>query len=254
MPIALAAGLPAGWTIITNRRQLLEQWRKAAAGPVAVVYSSYMHGPRPPRRAPPDPQAQRNLAASLAWSGERLPRLLDGRDVMWACRLGRDPTLPPSPPEPLAAVTWAEPYDINVEGRLTVYGRSREAGRLVEIARFTGLEVRAVGEPDTAPAAPITEHSPRKCAEGSPAVTTDAAPPPETHSGMAGRPSAKHLYLAELERRHAAGQMAPKVAEEARALFDWLSTTRPELNAGSVRTIENNIRDRHRELKKTLPK
>ncbi len=72
---------------------------------------------------------------------------------------------------------------------------------------------------------------------------------PETHSGMPGRPTAKHLYTAELERRHAAGEMLPEVSKEAGALLSWFRAKHPSLNAGSPGTVQNNIRDRHRALR-----
>ena len=66
---------------------------------------------------------------------------------------------------------------------------------------------------------------------------------------MPGHPSAKHLYLAELQRRHLAGEMDRSVGAEARALHSWFKANHPERNPGAERSIENNIRDRYRELK-----
>ena len=76
--------------------------------------------------------------------------------------------------------------------------------------------------------------------------------PPETHSGRPGRPTSKHLCEAELERRYAAGEMLARLDKEATALLAWVKATHPTLNAGSPRTIENNIRSRHRALKATM--
>jgi len=71
---------------------------------------------------------------------------------------------------------------------------------------------------------------------------------PETHSGMPGRPSAKHLYLAKLERRAESKQTLSTVSGEAKALYDWMETEYPNLNRGAVRTIENSIRERYRQI------
>ena len=71
---------------------------------------------------------------------------------------------------------------------------------------------------------------------------------PETHSGMPGRSTAKHLYLAELERRAKTREMLGTLSEEANALLDWLKNEYPKLNSGTFRTVRNNIRTRYRQL------
>ena len=76
---------------------------------------------------------------------------------------------------------------------------------------------------------------------------------PLTHSGMVGRPTAKHLYPDELERRAKAGIMCGKLAAESRELHNWLQQSHPEINPGTPKTIENNIRDRYRQLKAQRP-
>lgn len=74
-----------------------------------------------------------------------------------------------------------------------------------------------------------------------PEPETDAHP--ETHSGLSGRPSAKHLYEQELERRIEDGEtLEETAAEEARTLHKWMRGEHPDLNPGTARTIENNIR------------
>ena len=70
-----------------------------------------------------------------------------------------------------------------------------------------------------------------------------------THSGMAGRPTPKHLYMQEMRRRADAGQLRNSLAQEARDLRDWLEQEHPNLNPGTTGTIENAIRDDYRRLK-----
>lgn len=77
--------------------------------------------------------------------------------------------------------------------------------------------------------------------------------PDLTHSGMAGRPSAKHLYLDELERRGGQGQLCDSVAAQSRDLHDWLRREHPTTPPGTPKTIENNIRGLYRELKTANP-
>jgi hypothetical protein len=72
---------------------------------------------------------------------------------------------------------------------------------------------------------------------------------PETHSGMAGRPTPRHLYDVEFKRRCDAREVLPEIAKEADALWEWLKATHPNLNPGTRLTIENNIRERHRALR-----
>jgi hypothetical protein len=78
------------------------------------------------------------------------------------------------------------------------------------------------------------------------AAIATAACPSLTRTGMAGRPSAQHLYLAEHRRRLESGEAETSVAKEARALLDWMRETHPTVARGAARTIENNIRAQHR--------
>jgi hypothetical protein len=73
-----------------------------------------------------------------------------------------------------------------------------------------------------------------------------AAGPRLTRTGMAGRPSAKHLHLAEHKRRTVAGEAHHVLADEARALHAWICEAYPTVPPGSVKTIRNNIREQHR--------
>lgn len=84
-------------------------------------------------------------------------------------------------------------------------------------------------------------------AEQDAAAPTDA-PLATSHSGLAGRPSTKHLYLKEFERRAAAGEVTDTVTAEAGALHKWLLETHPHLSPSTPKTIANAIRSRHREL------
>ena len=98
---------------------------------------------------------------------------------------------------------------------------------------------------------PETRQHPEEVAS----ITEQAAinRPPLTHSGMAGRPTAKHLCTAELERRAKAGTMCESVRAESRELHDWLQREHPKINPGTPKTIENNIRALHRDLKAQYP-
>ncbi len=67
-----------------------------------------------------------------------------------------------------------------------------------------------------------------------------------TLSGFPGRPSkAKHLIDDEFDRRVAAGQALPLVADEAGALLDWLKRQHPTMARPTPKTIQENIRARH---------
>ena len=70
--------------------------------------------------------------------------------------------------------------------------------------------------------------------------------PSETHSGFAGRPTAKHLIKSEFERMVEENRVPAKLKDTAEVLAEWFSGTYPRLVQPSVRTIENNIRDAHR--------
>jgi hypothetical protein len=75
-----------------------------------------------------------------------------------------------------------------------------------------------------------------------------------THSGFPGRPSkGKHLIDDEFERRVAAGQGLPSLADEAKALLDWYKQQHPKLARPTTKTIKENIRARHRQWKASRP-
>jgi len=86
-----------------------------------------------------------------------------------------------------------------------------------------------------------TEHRPPKPLLGL-LKLSDGSKTPATHSGMPGRPSAKHLYQNELKRRIRAGILEDNLTAEARALHAWMKQNHTDLNSGTMETIRNNIR------------
>ena len=79
-------------------------------------------------------------------------------------------------------------------------------------------------------------------------VAASPEPANHTHSGMAGRPTPKHLYIQEMKRRSGEGQLQDSIAQEARDLLDWMVQKHQDLNPGTPGTIENAIRDDYRKL------
>ena len=72
-------------------------------------------------------------------------------------------------------------------------------------------------------------------------------------SGDPGRPSkGSQFYLAEFERRSNEGICESSLAEEAKALLDWLKNTQPSAAPPTVKTISNRIR-RSYNARKTPP-
>jgi hypothetical protein len=75
-----------------------------------------------------------------------------------------------------------------------------------------------------------------------------------THSGYPGRPSkGKHLIDDEFDRRIAAGEALPSLADEAKALLDWFKRQHPKVARPTTKTIQENIRVRHRQWRTILP-
>lgn len=73
--------------------------------------------------------------------------------------------------------------------------------------------------------------------------------PDPYRSGLQGRPTIRHLILAQFRDRAAAGQCEAKLAEEARVLHQWATDTHPRAPAPTARTIENFIRKDYRVYK-----
>lgn len=81
----------------------------------------------------------------------------------------------------------------------------------------------------------------------------EAAPPPSPvtlYSGTQGRPSSvETLIMPELRRRAAAGIMEPSLARECRYLSEWLRSNHPTAHQIKPVSLENSLRQLHRELK-----
>ena len=73
-------------------------------------------------------------------------------------------------------------------------------------------------------------------------------PEEPTHTGMPGRPAkSKHLIDDEFKRRTIAGETLLSLADEAKALWDWLIEHHPKAARPTIKTIQENIRTKHRE-------
>jgi len=53
--------------------------------------------------------------------------------------------------------------------------------------------------------------------------------PPETHTGLPGRPTSKQLYEVEFARRVESGEIEVSAAEQARVLLKWFKQEHPDL-------------------------
>lgn len=74
-------------------------------------------------------------------------------------------------------------------------------------------------------------------------------PSPLTHTGSAGRPNAKTLYLNEMKRRAERGELESSVKREAAALLEFIKRQELEIALPTPKSIENAIRDDYRNLK-----
>lgn len=70
-------------------------------------------------------------------------------------------------------------------------------------------------------------------------------------SGSPGRPTGRHLYEAEFRRRAELGTAEHHLASEARYLQNWVREKHPSAPQPTVCTIQNNIREMHREYKRS---
>ena len=87
-----------------------------------------------------------------------------------------------------------------------------------------------------------------RAAEAPPMAAPEPAPGAPDRTGFPGRPSkSKHLIDDEFERRVADHEALPVLAQEARALLHWLAAKYPTAARPTLKTIRNNIRDRHRQ-------
>ena len=89
---------------------------------------------------------------------------------------------------------------------------------------------------ETKPAAPATDLT----------ASLDSNKSPKIHTGCPGRPTARHLFMAELRRRDEAGEKCSTIGAEAAALREWLINVHPDIAAPTARSIENAIRPEFR--------
>jgi len=73
-----------------------------------------------------------------------------------------------------------------------------------------------------------------------------APPDVSDRTGVAGRPTSRHLVIAEYQRRHEADEALRRISEESRVLEAWLATAHPGLARMTARTIETAIRPEFR--------
>ena len=71
-------------------------------------------------------------------------------------------------------------------------------------------------------------------------------------TGVAGKPSSKHLVQAEMRRRATLGHLQPTISQEAETLSRWLVDAHPEAPPMTVKTIRNRLAAEYRELKRPI--
>ena len=133
---------------------------------------------------------------------------------------------------PAAAFTGCELWEGRGGSLHRLVDAKHEAARWFDL-RFSEADVRNLDAPSSAKSS----------------VGEDL--PANSRTGAPGRPTSRHLVEAEAQRRAQSGMTHPTVAAEARALAVWLAA-RPdaaELAPMTARTIENVIRDFHRETR-----
>ena len=81
-------------------------------------------------------------------------------------------------------------------------------------------------------------------------TASDGQDSPVLATGAPGRPTSMQLVHPEHQRRLDAGAAERALSAEAAALAAWLKKTYPNAPSLTVKTIENNIRERHREAMK----
>jgi hypothetical protein len=81
------------------------------------------------------------------------------------------------------------------------------------------------------------------------AVWPAADLPDPYRSGLQGRPTIRHLILAQFRDRAEAGQCEAKLAQEARVLHRWATANHPRAPVTTPQTIENLIRNEYRVYK-----
>jgi hypothetical protein len=63
-----------------------------------------------------------------------------------------------------------------------------------------------------------------------------------THTGRRGRPTSKHIYVAEANARARQGLLSPMIGSEAKHLAGWMRRSHPNAPPPKAETIENNLR------------
>jgi hypothetical protein len=85
------------------------------------------------------------------------------------------------------------------------------------------------------------------------AAHAEPAPALPPVSGLPGRPTAKHLYVKEAERRIENSAYPETLTAFAQELADWLGDTHPNVPRGGAKAIENAIRGLWQSRPKTNP-
>jgi hypothetical protein len=160
------------------------------------------------------------------------------KDFQAACEAGRYVTTGRVPgnfddPKPIPADLYRSASLTIERGELRLLsGTPRRGVRRVDIKMLSaGLS------------APLAESA----AEAPPKTAPEPAPAAPDRTGFPGRPSkSKHLIDDEFERRVAAGEALPVLVEEAQALLQWFKAKYLTAERPTVKTIQNNIRSRHR--------
>jgi len=161
--------------------------------------------------------------------------------------------LPPRPPRPIKIVRVsavpATTMRLSPEWDLML----DEAGNIAMLSGDAAIEQdaecarrRFEAEASQATAAVAAIQARYPGAEAPPKTAPEPAPAAPDRTGFPGRPSkGKHLIDDEFERRVAASEALPVLAEEAQALHDWFVVKHPTAERPTVKTITNNIRRRH---------
>lgn len=187
-----------------------------------------------------DPVAQ-DLLRSLAIDGAAL--------VRWFCRrsqpaplfvqelAGTQPTTATDLPAPGNDLRLF--HDVQVDAAALKAWRATKVEATpnhpaVQVAGDAGLAPTASDE--TKLAAPATDLT----------ASLDSNKSPKIHTGCPGRPTARHLFEAELRRRAEAGKKCSTIGAEAAALREWLINVHPDIATPTARSIENSIRPEFR--------
>ena len=81
------------------------------------------------------------------------------------------------------------------------------------------------------------------------AGSEQATAPVSDRTGAQGRPTSRHIVMQEFQRRIENKAVLDALGEEAQALSDWLAAEHPGFPPMTRKTVENSIRDAHRNWK-----